>query len=61
METFVTEQFGEATSVTEAVQSVTAVSTRQRKVLSRAVAAVPIYRAVTSLGFGVTGVLEMVQ
>ena len=60
METFVTEQFGETTSVVEVVQSVTAVSTRPQKVLSSTAAAVT-YRTVASSGFGVTGVLEMVQ
>jgi hypothetical protein len=60
METFVTAQSGQITSVVEIVQLVMAVSTKLQQVLkSTAVAAT--FRAGTTLGFGVIGLLVMVQ
>jgi hypothetical protein len=51
---------GGVTSVVEDVKLVTAVSTKLLQVLNSTVAAA-IFRAVITLGFGVIGLLAMVQ
>jgi hypothetical protein len=60
METFVTAQSGQVISVVEVVQLVMAVSTKLQQVLKSTVVAAT-FRAVTTLGFGVIGLLVMVQ
>jgi hypothetical protein len=60
MGTFVMVLSGGVTSVVEDVKLVTAVSTKLLQVLNSTVAAA-IFRAVITLGFGVIGLLVMVQ
>jgi hypothetical protein len=60
MGTFVMVLSGGVTSVVEDVKLVTAVSTKLLQVLNSTVAGA-IFRAVTTLGFGVIGLLVMVQ
>jgi hypothetical protein len=60
MEIFVTVQSGQVTSVVDVVQLGIAVSTKLQQVLKGTVA-VATFRAVTTSGFGVIGVLVMVQ
>ena len=51
---------GQMISVLEVVQLFTAVSTKLQQVLNSTVAAV-IYRTVATLGFGVNGIMKVVQ
>ena len=60
MGTFVMVLSGGVTSVVEVVKLVTAVSTKLLQVLNSTVAAA-IFRAVNTLGFGVIGMVVMVQ
>jgi hypothetical protein len=60
METFVIAQFGQMTSVVEVVQLVMPVSTKLQQVLKSTVVAAT-FRAGTTSGFGVIGLLVMVQ
>jgi hypothetical protein len=59
METIVV-QFGQVTNVVGIVRLVTAVSSKLQQVLKSTVAAA-MFRVVTTLGFGVIGVVVMVQ
>ena len=60
MVTFVTAQSEQVTSVVEVVQLVMAVSTKLQRVLKCTVVAAT-FRAGTTSGFGVIGILVMVQ